>query len=390
MNIKPSNVVIAGIGQTPVGEHWELSLRTLAAEAILAAVKDANGLKPQVFYIANLLAAPASKQANLGAVLTENVGMVGVEGVTIEAADASGGAALRMAYLAVRSGAVDVALAVGVEKVTDLIGAEADAVLSQTLDADFETAQGLTPIDLSALLFQRYLHEYQPDRERFAGFAETAHANGANNPNAMFQRSLSKKSYAAAPPAAGPFNRYDIAPYADGAAAVLLTREDLVPKGDRPQVHITGSSLVIDTLATHDRPNPLIWQAARLSTERACRQAGRMPKDMDFFELHDATTLHTVLSLEAAGFAPQGEGWRLAAPDKIGLKGEMPMATMGGLKARGHTLGAAGLYQAVEAILQLRGEAGKSQITGAKNGMIQCLGGPASTAATHILSVKSH
>ncbi len=170
MDTKQADVVIAGVGQIPVGEHWDATLRQMAAGAILAALKDAEGLQPQVMYIGNMLAATASRQANLGALLTDDVGLAGIEGVTVEAADASGGAALRSGYLAVLSGAVDVALVVGVEKWTDVIGPESETFLSQMLDADFEAAQGLTPLSLAGLLFHRYLQEYDADHKAFAGF----------------------------------------------------------------------------------------------------------------------------------------------------------------------------------------------------------------------------
>ncbi len=382
-----SDVMVAGIGQTQVGEFWDKSIRQLAARAILAAIEDSGGIKPQVMYIGNMLAASASLQANLGALLTEDVGLTGVEGVTVEAADASGGAALRMAYLAVLSGAVDSALAIGVEKYTDVIGPESETFVSQMLDADFEAAQGLTPLSLAGLLFHRYLQEYQPERNAFAGFPEVAHANAATNRNAMFQRAMGEGTYErTVAKAAEILNLFDVAPYADGAAAVLLTRGNDPQRNDQKPVWILGSSLVTDTLSIHDRHQPLVWDAARLSIERACRKAGVMPKDMDFFEYHDATSLHAALSLEAAGYASQGQGWMLAKPEVIGLAGEIPVATFGGLKARGFPLGAAGVYQAVEATLQLRGKAGKNQVEGAKLGLIQSLGGMAATAVSHILS----
>lgn len=384
-----SEVIVAGIGQTPVGEHWDRSLRQLAAQAILVALKDSGGLRPKVMYVGNMLAASASAQANLGALLSDDTGLFGVEGVTVEAADASGGAALRMAYLAVLSGAVDVAMAVGVEKFTDVIGPEAETYVSHMLDADFEATQGLTPVSLAGLLFHRYLEEYQADRLAFGGFAEVAHANGALNPNAMYQQLISEGAYhKRASAAGGAFTLFDLAPYADGAAAVILARQDVLPKGwDHRPVRVIGSSLVTDSLSIHDRPNPLVWDAARLSIERACRAAGIMPKDADFFELHDATALHAVLSLEEAGFAALGQGWRFANPQDIGLHGRLPISTFGGLKARGNPLGATGLYQAVEATLQLRGDAGANQVEGAKIGLIQCLGGMAATAAAHVLAV---
>jgi acetyl-CoA C-acetyltransferase len=388
MDRNPEDVIVAGIGQTAVGEHWERSLRQLATEAILAARKDAGGLVPEVLYIGNMLGVSAARQANLGALLTEEVGLVGVEGVTVEAADASGGAALRMAYLAVRSGAVRTALAVGVEKVTDIIGGESEALIAHILDADYEAAEGLTPVSLAELLFHRYLIDYGADRDALGGFPENAHANGASNPCALYQQPLRPGDYSKAARTNNGFNLFDIAPYADGAAAVLLTRRDHLPESwDKPPVSVIGSSLVTDTLSIHDRHQPLVWDAARLSVERACLAAGILPGEADFFELHDATTLHAVLSLEAAGFASQGQGWKLGVPEVIGLNGQLPVGTFGGLKARGHTLGASGIYQAVEATLQLRGQAGPNQVPDAKLGLIQCLGGMASTAATHVLAV---
>ncbi|MCB2213874.1 thiolase domain-containing protein [bacterium] len=388
MSTKHTDVVIAGIGQIPVGEHWGKTLRQLAADAILPALVDTAGVRPQVMYVGNMLGVSASRQANLGALLTGDVGLTGLEGVTVEAADASGGAALRAGYQAVLSGAVDAALVVGVEKWTDVIGPESETFLSQMLDADYEAAQGLTPLSLAGLLFHRYLQEYDADRNAFAGFPEVAHANGATNPNAMFQRAMREGAYARAADAAEVLNLFDVAPYADGAAAVVLTREDALPKDwDKPKVKIIGSSLVTDTLSIHDRPAPLVWEAARLSVERACRAAGVLPGDMDFFEYHDASSLHAALSLEAAGFASQGQGWMLAKPDVIGLTGQIPVATFGGLKARGHPLGATGVYQAVEATLQLRGAAGANQVQDARLGMIQSMGGMAATAVTHVLTV---
>jgi acetyl-CoA C-acetyltransferase len=175
-------------------------------------------------------------------------------------------------------------------------------------------------------------------------------------------------------------------PYADGAAAVLLTARELAPAGlPHPLVRVSGSSVVIDTLALHDRPDPLAFDAACLSVERACRQAGILPGDVDLFEVCDAFSIYALLSLEAAGFAKRGEGWKLAQEGNLSLTGSLPILTMGGCKARGNPLAAVGLYQAVEAVQQLRGQAGANQVKDARRALIQSLGGPASTAAAHVL-----
>jgi len=383
-----TNVVIAGIGQTPVQELWDLSLRELAFHAVEAVQEDSGGLLPQALFVGNMLAPHLSGQAHLGALIADFCGMTGIEAVTLEAAGASGGAALRMGYMAVASEQVDVALVVGVEKFTDQVGSKVDAALSTASDSDYEAVQGITPTAQAAMLMRRYLHEFDVPRESFAGFPLTAHANAVSNPNAMFRRAVNQQTYERAGSVSAPLNLFDVAPNADGAAAVILTRADLLPPGfPHALVHIAGSSLVTDTLALHDRPDPLVFQAARLSVERARQQAGVSLDEIDFFELYDAYSIYAVLSLEAAGFAARGEGWHLAREGYIGLNGSLPISTFGGLKARGNPGGATGVYQVAEAALQLRGQAGENQVPQARLGMVQCLGGPASTAATHILAL---
>ena len=382
------DVVIAGIGQTPVGEHWDISLRSLAAKAMLAAIKDAGGMKPQALYIGNFLGPTLSHQENLGALLADNIGLTGIEAFTVEAAGASGGAALRVGFNAVASGFVDTALVLGVEKMTDMVGPVVESAAALSTDYDYEAMAGLTAPAQAALLMQRYMHEVNPPREAFGEFALIAHTNGANNPNAFFRKAIRKESYSGAEVISDPLNLFDMGPYADGAAAVLLTARDKAPTGlNHPLVRVSGSSVVIDTLALHDRPDPLAFDAARLSVERACRQAGILPADVDLFEVSDAFSIYAMLSLEAAGFAKRGEGWKLAQSGDLAINGKLPVLTMGGCKARGNPIAAAGIYQAVEAALQLRGQAGANQVKDARRALIQCLGGPASTAAAHVLEL---
>ena len=381
-----TDVVIAGIGQTDVGEHWNISLRQLAFAAIQDAVKDSGGLKPQALFVGNMLAPNLSNQAHLGALVADNAGLTGIEAITIEAAGASGGAAVRQGYLAVSSGMVDVALVVGVEKFTDQVGPGVDSALATASDSDFEAVQGMTPTSQAALIMRRYMHEYQVPADGFAGFALTAHANGAGNPCAIFRKAIKPETYIKAEMVCEPLNMYDIAPNADGAAALILPRRDLLTTNfAHPLVKISGSASASDTLALHDRKDMLYFDVAQLSAGKAMKQAGIMLDQISFFEYHDMFSIYAALQLEAVGFAIKGKGWKLAAEDKISLKGKIPCATMGGLKARGFTGGATGVYQAVEAATQLRGQAGANQVADAKYGLIQCLGGPASTAVSHIL-----
>ena len=383
-----TDVVIAGVGQTEVGEHWDVSLRELGFQAIEAALRDGGGLQPQALFVGNMLAPQLSRQAHLGALLADFAGLAGIEAATVESAGASGGAALRMGYLSVASGQADIALVVGVEKFTDQVGSAVDAALSSAGDSDFEAVQGLTLTAQAALLMARYLSQYDAPREAFAGFALIAHANGAGNPNAMYRKAISPEVYQRAGIVSEPLNLFDVAPNADGAAAALLVRRDLLPTDyPHPLVRISGSSLVTDTLALHDRPDPLVFNAARLSVERACRLAGITPQDVDFFELHDQYSIYAALSLEAAGFALPGEGWKLAQNGRLSLAGSLPISTLGGLKARGNPGGATGVYQAVEAVLQLRGQAGANQLASPRRALLQSLGGAAASAVTHVLEV---
>jgi len=381
-----TDVIIAGIGQTPVGEHWDLSLRTLGNEAIQLALADSGGLKPQALYAGNALAPNLSHQAHLGALLADFAGLTGVEAASFEAGGASGGAALRQGFIAVASGLVDVALVVGVEKFTDAIGPDIESALATGTDSEYEAVHGLTPTAQAALLARRYMHEFGVPADGLAGFPLTGHANGAGNKFAMYRKAISLETYQKAEPVCDPLNLFDIAPNADGAAAVVLTRRDFLPeKFIHPVIRIAASASASDTLGLHDRPDPLSFEAARLSVEGALKKAGIALEQIDLFEYFDAYSIYAALTLEAAGFAPRCAGWKLAADGSITLTGQIPCATLGGLKARGNPVGATGVYQAVEAAVQLRGQAGANQIAGARYALIQSLGGPASVAVTHLL-----
>lgn len=383
-----TDIIIAGIGQTTVGEHWETSLRELAHFAMQAAMLDAGGLRPQALFVGNMLAPNLSRQAHLGALLADFSGLAGIDAATIEAAGASGGAALRQGYLAVKSGLVDVALVVGVEKFTDAIGSSVEAALATTSDSDFEAVQGMTPTAQAAMLMRRYMHEFNVPADGLAGFALTAHANGVSNKNAMFQKAIKLETYQKAEMVSEPINMFDMAPNADGAAALVLTRRELLPTGFlHPLVRIAGSASASDRLALHDRRDPLWFEAVQLSTGKALKQDGITLDQISLFEYHDAYSIYAALSLEAIGFTRRGQGWKLAQDGVIALNGKIPCATLGGLKARGNPGGATGVYQAVEAAMQLRCQAGANQIAGAQFALIQSLGGPASTAVSHILEL---
>jgi acetyl-CoA C-acetyltransferase len=379
------DVSIIGIGQTPVGEHWDRSLRELAHDSLMAALQDANVERADALYVGNMLSGEISGQAHLGALVADFSGLRGIEAVKVEAACASASAALRQAYIGVASGLQDVVIALGVEKMTDDVGSKLTAGLAAAADADYEVVHGVSFVALNALIMQRYMYEYRLKREDFAGFAINAHANGAHNPNARFQEAISREAFLNSGMVSDPIGLLDASPMGDGAAAVILCPTDLAREyADKP-IRIRGSAVATDSLSIHDRRDPLWLSAAEISAQKAYRQAQVDPQDIDFFELHDAFTIMAALSLEAAGFAERGKGTWLARDGEISLAGKIPITTQGGLKARGHPVGATGLYQVVEAVQQLRGQAGKNQLAKAGLGMTQNIGGSGATIITHIL-----
>jgi acetyl-CoA C-acetyltransferase len=287
--------------------------------------------------------------------------------------------------MAVASGMVDVVLVVGVEKMTDTSGRETTAALAMAADAEHEVSQGISFVALNALLMQRYMYEFGWSREDFASFAINAHANGMNNPNAMFHMKITQQAYVNSGMIATPVGLLDASPVCDGAAAVVLAPAEYARTLSPAPVRIRASAMATAPLAVHDRKDPLVLEAGRASAQRAYKQANVKPGDLDFFELHDAFTIMSALSLEAAGFAEKGQGVRLALDGDITLQGRVPVSTMGGLKARGHPVGATGVYQIVESVLQLRGLAGPNQIPNARLGMTQNIGGSGATIIAHIL-----
>ena len=384
-------VAIIGIGQTPVDENWNQSLKEIAGEAIFAALLDAGRETADGLFIGNMLSGMLSRQENLGALISDWVGLCGIDAVKVEAACGSGSAALRQGLMAVASGEMDCVIAAGVEKMTETKGPETSAALATAADADYEGAQGLSFVAINALVMQRYLYQYGWKHTDFAPFSINAHANALHNPFARLQEIITEKDYERSRMIASPINLLDASPIGDGAAAVILVpAENLrmnrqASYNQRPLVTIAASASATDRIAVHDRKDPLWLNVAELSARHAYNQAGVEPGEIDFFELHDAFSIMTALSLEACGFADRGQGPRLGLEGEIWISGRIPICTKGGLKARGHPVGATGMYQIVETVQQLRGEAGPTQVENAKIGMAQNIGGSGATIITHIL-----
>jgi len=380
------DVSIIGIGQTQVAEHWDRSLRHLGGDAVLGAMQDAGVETADALYVGNMLSGLLTGQEHLGALIADFVGLRGIEAVKVEAACGSGAAALRLGYAAVAGGVQDIVIVCGLEKMTDTVNAETTTGLVMAADADYESIHGLSFVSINALLMRRYMYEYDVRHEDFSHFTVNAHRNAAGNPNAMFRNRITVEQFSKARMISDPINLLDSSGIGDGAAAVVLCPSRMAREfSDGRAVRIKASSMATDAVAVHDRPDPLWLAAVEASAFRAYQQAGVGPRDIDLFEVHDAFTIMSALSLEASGFAERGKGTWLAQSGEIARDGRIPICTMGGLKARGHPVGATGIYQVVEVIQQLRGEAGPNQISGARLGMAQNIGGSGATVITHIL-----
>jgi acetyl-CoA C-acetyltransferase len=411
------DVSIVGIGQTKVGEHWDRSLRDLAVESLWAAMDDADIEEADALYVGNMLSGEIAGQEHLATLVADFAALRGIEAVKVEAASAAGGAAVRMGYLAVASGLHDIVIVTGVEKMTDRLSHCTTAALTLSADGDYEAAHGVSFVALSALLMRRYMVEYGVKGEVFAAFSVNAHRNAVDNPYAMFPRPITEAAFCKARMICDPINLLDSAPLADGAATVVLCPTEMAYDFTAEPLRIAASAVATDAVALHDRQDPLFLRAAYESAWRAYQQAGVGPQDIELFELHDAFTILAALSLEACGFAERGQGVRLAQEGEIAPGGRIPISTMGGLKARGHPVGATGVYQIVELVTQLRGAAavhgealaqavagptsratvvkrgssswGAVPRRGSRLGMAQNIGGSGATAITHILESLS-
>lgn len=359
----------------------DVSLRELGVEATRLALQEAGVDRVDALFAGNMLSDELQGQKHIASLVASEVGLHGIEALQVRAATATGAAALRMAYFAVASREAELAVAVGVEKMST---APPTSALAKALDAELEVPTGATLISQNARLMSAYLERYGVAYERFVNFAINAHRNAATNPYALFQKAVSAEKVLESRVVNAPIRLFDCSPICDGAAAVVLAPAEIARRfTDRP-VRVLASAVATDWLRVDDRPDPLAVEAARHSARKAYQRAGLGPEDVDFFEVHDAFSIMACLLLEAAGFADQGQGWRLADEGEIFREGRLPIATLGGLKARGHPIGATALYQTCEIVQQLTGCAGPNQLPNAEIGMLQSVGGAAATILTHL------
>ncbi len=381
-------VAVVGVGLTKFGELWERSFRSLIAEAGLAAVKDAGvaGDDIEAVFVGSMSAGRFVGQEHVGALVVEEAGLADlhVPATRVEAADASGAAALRQAYLAVASGVHDVVVAGGVEKMTDVSDEEQTAILATSLDQEWEAFFGMTYPAAYAMMAQRHSREHGTTEDQLASVSVKNHENGAMNPLAAYPFPVTRDQVLASPVVASPLRVLDAAAPVDGAAALVLASLDTARAfTDRP-VRVLASAQASDRLALHDRASLTELAATRRAAQRAYAAARIRPVDVHVAEVHDAFTIAEVLAIEDLGFVPKGQGGFAVAKGITTLRGERPVNTSGGLKARGHPPGATGIAQAAEIVQQLRGTCGPRQVPDASVGLAHNVGGSGATALVHV------
>jgi acetyl-CoA C-acetyltransferase len=383
------DVFVIGVGQTTVHKDGDVRGRYLGAQAVRDALADANLPASEVgaLYVGNMMAGLLARQQQIGGLVADYAGLIGVEAATIEAACASGGAAARIAYLTVAGGVHDAVIACGLERMSHVDHDTVTRGLATAADSELEGNGTESFLSLNAKLMRAYMQKYGARAEDFAPFAITAHHNALTNKNALLHKSVDLRAYMESRIIVDPLRLFDASPICDGAAAVVLASAEIAERlsARRPRVRIAGSAAATASLALARRPDLLHLQAVETSTRAALKQARVAHRDVDLFELHDAYTIMSVLSLEAAGFTAPGTAPKLAHERRLDLTGDLPIATFGGLKARGHPVGASGAYQIVEAYLQLANLAGANQVRDARVALAQSIGGTGATVVSHVL-----
>jgi len=382
-------VAILGAGTTPFGELWERSFRELITLAGLEAVKESNieGQEIGAMYVGSMSAGRLIGQEHAGAMAVDEAGLAGLHlpAVRVEAGDASGAVALRQGVLAVASGVHDVVVVGGVEKMTDVLEDETTRVLVSAADREWEGFFGATLPALYAMMARRHMHEYGTTREQLAAVSVKNHAHGAKNDRAAYPFTLTLDKVLDSPPVAEPLHVLDCAAPCDGAAAVVLAPLELARELVDDPVVVAASEQASDTLALHARASLTGIASTRAAADRAYARARVRPADIQVAEVHDSYTIAEILSIEDLGFFPKGEGGSAAPKGLTTYGGRVVVNPGGGLKARGHALGATGLAQAAEVVAQLRGTAGARQVADAEVGLAHALGGTGGTAVVHVL-----
>jgi acetyl-CoA C-acetyltransferase len=382
------DVAIIGVGCTEFGELWDKSFRELFVEAGVSAIEDANvqGGKIDALYVGNMSGGRFIEQEHLGALIADYSGLASlhIPSTRVEAACASGGLALRQGIIAVASGYHDIVIAGGAEKMTD-VGVETTTdALAAAADREWEGIMGATFPGLYAMIARLHMHKYGTTQEQLASVAVKNHHNGTMNPKAQFQNEITIDTVINSVMVADPLHVFDCSPISDGASAVVIAPAEIAKKYTDTPIYVKASAQASGTISLHDRPDITTIDATVAAANWAYKMAKVTAKDIHFAEVHDCFTIAELCAIEDLGFVKKGEGGKATESGLTAIGGKIPVIPSGGLKACGHPVGATGVKQAVEMVLQLRGEAGKRQIDGANIGLTHNVGGSGGTAVVHI------
>lgn len=382
-----TGVSIIGVGMTKFGERWDMGLRELMAEAGVKAIVDAKLDGPDIdaVYGGCMSAGRLTGQEHIGALIADQSGLNPIPATRVEAACASGGLAMRQAILSILSGEHDVVIAGGVEKMSDVDVSQVTTTLGGAADLEWESAFGATFPGLYALIARRHMHEFGTTEEQMAAAAVKNHDNGSLNPLAQYQYKISIDQVMKSSPIAEPLKLFDCSPVTDGAAAVILARDDVARKYTDTPIKVLSSAQASDALSLHDRASLTELSASKYAARHAFERAKLNPSDINIAEVHDCFTIAEILAIEDIGFFEKGQGGPATEQGLTARGAQVSVNTSGGLKACGHPVGATGIKQAVEIAWQLRGDAGTRQVD-CEYGLAHNVGGSGATALVHIFS----
>jgi acetyl-CoA C-acetyltransferase len=389
--VKPvREVAVIGTGLTKFGEHWHQGLKELAVEAGIKAVEDAGitGEKLQLVVGGNMSGGLFAGQEHGAGLLADYLGLNPVPAIRTEGACCSGGLAVRVGYLAVASGMYDFVAVGGVEKMTDVYGPQATTALSGAMDYETEAYFGVTFPGIYALIAKRHMHDYGTTRRQLSLVAVKNHANALHNPNAQYRSRITADDVEKSALVADPLRLFDCSPLSDGAATIILAPAAIARRYTDTPIYIKASAQASDTLSLFSRRSITTLDATVHAAREAYRQAKLSPRKIDLAEVHDCFTIAEICAYEDLGFTEKGKGGKFIENGETEIGGKIPVNTSGGLKAKGHPVGATGVAQIAEIVTQLRGEAGKRQVKGAGIGLAHNVGGSGATATVHILSIK--
>ena len=370
---------------TPVTSGSGRRLTDLFVEAAKQALGDAGADKIDSIYVGNMMSGFLQNQEHLGALMATALGREGVPTYKVEGACASGGAAINAAVKGIVSGLEEIVLVGAVEKMSGYTTPEVTAGLMMAEDRVKVASTGVTFVGLNAMIAREYMHKYNVTHESIAQFPVLCHQNALDNPKAQFRKKISIEDVLHSPLVADPLRLLDCSGIGDGAAALLLAPKDLARRYSDSPIEVAASTVASDTLSLYQRPDMTTFQASKRASDRAYKMAGIRPEGINLLEVHDAFSVLGVMALEDLGFAEKGFGTKLLDEGQCARDGKVPTNSFGGLKARGHPVGASGAYQVAELALQLRNEAGKCQVPRAEVGLGQSVGGIGGTVTTHIL-----